>query len=811
MAVPSFLFGGSTNETPASIKQKRDLVRALMGASNSPKNIGEGLNALGDGIVANVLDRRANEAEAKGTGAANDLFNSILGTGAPSGSSPSAAMPATTGAGEQMAATSPAPAVDISGDKQTFISSLLPAAMEESKRTGVDPRIIVAQAAQETGWGKSAPGNNFFGIKSHGQSGGQTLPTNEVIDGKTVRINDSFRQFASPQDSVKGYGDFITQNPRYKPFREAQGLDAQLQALQASGYATDPNYSRSVGAIARGVQLPNEVASATPQAAIEAAAPASGYVDPMVSAPNSRAPMTMAGNGARGLISPGNIDLANRPVVKNQDGSISTVRSMSFGEDGKEILVPTVSPDGRILSDQEAIDQYHQSGQNLGVFANPNDATAYAQTLHNQQAGMYGGNASVPPLEAPRTIAPAPQVAQVAQPQQRPAQAPQGGMFGGVDPRLLQALQNPFLNEGQKASIQLLIQQQQRAAQQQQEQQTWQAREEYKRTAEHSDPSYQLEQDYKKAQLEAIRNKTGKTNLINAGEGNIYDPDSKTWIKAPGAQGQTGDAFRFGGNSVEAQALNGLIESKQLTPMQAQSLAAGKTITGPNGEILFLTPQGVFKQPGGQAQAQTSPEVDIFAGTPMAAGAQAAPQQQAPAPTNDAIPITSPKAPSNEQLNAASFADRMNSAGQKLDQYEGQGLNGTSQFLTRSPFVPSIIGNTIVGKTNPEYQVFDQAKRDFINAQLRRESGAVIGQDEFDNADKQYFPQPGDSPEVIKQKREARKLAVESMGRSAGPTYKRPAAESDDIRMAREAIAKGADRQKVIQRLRDANIDPTGL
>ncbi|MEK1933754.1 MAG: hypothetical protein AAAC47_29020, partial [Pararhizobium sp.] len=97
----------------------------------------------------------------------------------------------------------------------------------------------------------------------------------------------------------------------------------------------------------------------------------------------------MATSNARGLLSPGNINLAKRPVVKNPDGSISTVKSMSFEEDGKEILVPTVSPDGKLLDENQAIDLYHQTGQHLGIFDNPNDANTYAQTLHNQQEQMY--------------------------------------------------------------------------------------------------------------------------------------------------------------------------------------------------------------------------------------------------------------------------------------------------------------------------------------------------------------------------------------------------------------------------------------
>jgi hypothetical protein len=101
------------------------------------------------------------------------------------------------------------------------------------------------------------------------------------------------------------------------------------------------------------------------------------------------AEMTMARANARGLLAPGNIDLAKRPVVKNADGTISTVRSMSFNEDGREILVPTVSPEGGILSDDDAINLYHQTGQHLGMFDNPQDADTYAQSLHNQQDQMY--------------------------------------------------------------------------------------------------------------------------------------------------------------------------------------------------------------------------------------------------------------------------------------------------------------------------------------------------------------------------------------------------------------------------------------
>lgn len=134
---------------------------------------------------------------------------------------------------------------------------------------------------------------------------------------------------------------------------------------------------------------------------------------------------------------------------------------------------------------------------------------------------------------------------------------------------------------------------------------------------------------------------------------------------------------------------------------------------------------------------------------------------------------------------AAGFADRMASANAILSDPK------LLPAMT-DPVKPALgaipgAGNYLVG---PEYQSAEQAQRDFVNAILRRESGAVISPSEFENAKKQYFPQPGDGPDVIRQKADNRRIAIEGVQRAAGPNYQVPALTPPGVQPVDDLLKK---------------------
>lgn len=109
---------------------------------------------------------------------------------------------------------------------------------------------------------------------------------------------------------------------------------------------------------------------------------------------NMTTPTPMPSATPQGQITAGNIDLHNRPVVQNKDGSISTLRSIYFTDDkGHATVIPTVlrGPDGNgyIASNADAIAHFRKTGEHLGVFGDSKAAEVFAQSLHEAQAKEY--------------------------------------------------------------------------------------------------------------------------------------------------------------------------------------------------------------------------------------------------------------------------------------------------------------------------------------------------------------------------------------------------------------------------------------
>jgi flagellar protein FlgJ len=168
-----------------------------------------------------------------------------------------------------------AAAVATPDEREKFISGLLPHAEAAARELGVDPRNLIAQAALETGWGRSQPGgdsHNLFGIKAGASWNGESVQANtqEFDSGVAARVDANFRAYGSPRESVEDYVRLIRDNPRYAgAMNTGSDVQAFANALQRGGYATDPDYARKLEAVVTEVRqriaaIPFKSASAAP-------------------------------------------------------------------------------------------------------------------------------------------------------------------------------------------------------------------------------------------------------------------------------------------------------------------------------------------------------------------------------------------------------------------------------------------------------------------------------------------------------------------------------------------------------------------
>lgn len=140
-----------------------------------------------------------------------------------------------------------------------FVAALYPAAVRIADELDVDVKAIIAQAALETGWGKyvitddqGISSYNLFGIKADERWQGSSVEviTHEYRDGVRVNEKARFRSYASLQEGLQDYADFLQSAARYEPaIGKGLGSSHYGYALQQAGYATDPDYGRKISRI----------------------------------------------------------------------------------------------------------------------------------------------------------------------------------------------------------------------------------------------------------------------------------------------------------------------------------------------------------------------------------------------------------------------------------------------------------------------------------------------------------------------------------------------------------------------------------
>ena len=607
------------------------------------------------------------------------------------------------------------------GKQGAFIEQVMPHALRFAEQTGLDPRLAIATAALETGWGKHAPGGALFGIKGSGQD----LMTTEYVDGKPVQMKQSFRRYDAAQDpAAASFDDFsklMAESKYYGGVRATAGkpFEDQLAAFVASPYATNPKADRldALRSIGSRIYVPDVAMSQVSQEpAMQHDVPleqqdwvhrpaldtGEGYKPGLLQSAFNAAlgisnaygqeqqePQTMAQRKSpwqqriefleqaerdRKQNAGGLLDAAQQPIVLDMPAA-TPAASPAAGAGILQGLNPDIT--------QEQINAqlgYPQPGEPIPMRELASYDVALPQPVPLQQAPAQAATA---PIEA--------QAAMMQHPQLPPAQQPQNGLQ-----RYAQGLL------GNQAAL----------------------------------------------------------GLVGGG-----------LLQAFGAKPQ--EAQQFGGQL--AQTLTQQRERQQ----QRDAVAALVRQAGGSEQdiaLAYASPQVALDMlQKRQAASAKGPDLPTSVREYNYAVSQGYDKPfevwKTEVARSGATQINMGKLTEGE-ANAAGFADRLQRANTVLVQPSGsegealdlQGLRSGQQALTWLPG-----GNLVMA---PEFQLYEQSKRDFINAVLHKESGAAINKSEFESADKQYFPQPGDNMDVVEAKRKSRDIALDAMARSAGVQYR---------------------------------------
>lgn len=239
-------------------------------------------------------------------------------------------------------------------------------------------------------------------------------------------------------------------------------------------------------------------------------------------------------------------------------------------------------------------------------------------------------------------------------------------------------------------------------------------------------------------------------------DGTVVSQDPQTGKVAPAYQGGTRPKFGVVAKTADGRELYGFIDEgrKNVTPYTSEETSLPDSVVGPDGKPIAIPP-GVDRK--------------TFVNEVSRANAKAAAGEK-----------------TEVQAKSEKFGNKMELAERNLRDIEKEGAKATERAIERAPLLG---GSAAANMLHSEsYQKYKQARDNFITALLRDESGAAIGSQEFNRYERELFPQPGDTNEVIAQKRDARRVAIDAMKKAAGPGYKSPEYQAEAKTPTRDEI-----------------------
>lgn len=147
---------------------------------------------------------------------------------------------------------------------ENFVNSIWSKAKQAAASMGLDPKMLIAQAALETGWGQSvakdsdgSSSNNLFNIKSGSSDfAAVKIKTTEYIADTPIKMSASFRKYDSVEDSFNDYVSLIKNSDRYQNALDNAGNpERYVNELSKAGYATDPKYGSKILSIYHSQEL----------------------------------------------------------------------------------------------------------------------------------------------------------------------------------------------------------------------------------------------------------------------------------------------------------------------------------------------------------------------------------------------------------------------------------------------------------------------------------------------------------------------------------------------------------------------------